>query len=176
MAKKVLLLTKQELRKMVIEELRKLRKMRVSLSEEGLRDYFSKMFNDLLDEYDVEGLVVWSRYGFETIFNEGSFGLFVQTMFNKRSFSELLDQKFLKSVGIREEYSLMERLAMRFGLVGMDEVVRKCKEEDKRSSDDVWCVYSEKGRLLGRAKTKKEALKRLKQVEYFKKRKAKEGK
>jgi hypothetical protein len=71
---------------------------------------------------------------------------------------------------------LLERLAMRFGLVGMDEVVRKCKEKDKRSADDVWCVYSEKGRLLGRAKTKEDALKRLGQVEYFKKKRAKEGK
>jgi hypothetical protein len=175
MARKVLLLTKSELRKMVVEELKKLRALRIDLSEEGLRNYFSRMFNDLLDEYGVEGLVVWSRYGFETIFNEGTFVLFVQNVFNKRSFSDLLDQKFLRSIGIREGYSLMERLAMRFGLVGMDEVIKKCRKEDKRSADDVWCVYSEKGRLLGRAKTKKEALKRLRQVEYFK-RKAKEGK
>ena len=48
------------------------------------------------------------------------------------------------------------------------EVIRKCKDKDKRSADDVWCVYSEKGRLLGRYKTKKEAEKRLRQVEYFK--------
>lgn len=47
-------------------------------------------------------------------------------------------------------------------------VVRKCKEADRRSSDDVWCVYSEKGKLLGRYKTKEEAEKRLRQVEYFK--------
>lgn len=50
-------------------------------------------------------------------------------------------------------------------------VVRKCKEEDKRSADDVWCVYSEKGRLLGRYRTKEEAEKRLRQVEYFKRKK-----
>jgi len=64
--------------------------------------------------------------------------------------------------------ALLERLAVRFGLVKMDEVIRKCRKEDKRSADDVWCVYSEKGRLLGRYKTKKEAEKRLRQIEYFK--------
>jgi len=42
------------------------------------------------------------------------------------------------------------------------------RKEDKRSADDVWCVYSEKGRLLGRYKTKKEAEKRLRQIEFFK--------
>jgi hypothetical protein len=47
-------------------------------------------------------------------------------------------------------------------------VIKNCKKEDKRSSDDVWCVYSEKGRLLGRYSTKEDAEKRLKQVEYFK--------
>jgi len=71
--------------------------------------------------------------------------------------------------------TLLERLAVRFGLVRLDEVIKKCRKEDKRSADDVWCVYSEKGRLLGRYKTKKEAEKRLRQVEYFK-RKKKEGK
>jgi len=35
---------------------------------------------------------------------------------------------------------LLERLAMRFGLMRLDEVVRKCRKEDKRTSDDVWCV------------------------------------
>jgi hypothetical protein len=63
---------------------------------------------------------------------------------------------------------LLERLAVRFGLMRMDEVIRKCRKEDKRSADDVWCVYSEKGKLLGRYRTKKEAEKRLRQVEYFK--------
>ena len=50
----------------------------------------------------------------------------------------------------------------------LNEVIRKCRPEDKRSADDVWCVYSEKGRLMGRYKTKKEAEKRLRQIEYFK--------
>jgi len=68
----------------------------------------------------------------------------------------------------KEFVSLIERLAVRFGLKGIDEVVKKCRKEDKRSADDVWCVYSEKGRLLGRAKTKEDAMKRLRQVEYFK--------
>jgi len=56
----------------------------------------------------------------------------------------------------------------------LNEVIRKCRKEDKRSADDVWCVYSEKGKLLGRYKTKKEAEKRLRQIEYFKHKK-KEG-
>ena len=56
----------------------------------------------------------------------------------------------------------------------LNEVVKKCRKEDKRSADDVWCVYSEKGRLMGRYKTKKEAEKRLRQIEYFKHKK-KEG-
>jgi hypothetical protein len=72
--------------------------------------------------------------------------------------------------------TLLERLAVRFGLIKLDEVIRKCKPEDKRSADDVWCVYSEKGRLLGRYKYKKEAEKRLKQIEYFKHRKKKGSK
>jgi len=73
--------------------------------------------------------------------------------------------------------SFLERLAMRFGFEKrrVDEVVRKCKERDKRSVDDVWCVYSEKGRLLGRAKTKEDAMKRLRQVEFFKRKKGKKG-
>ncbi len=74
--------------------------------------------------------------------------------------------------------SFLERLAIRFGLGGrrgIDEVVRKCKEEDKRSVDDVWCVYSEKGRLLGRAKTKEDAMERLRQVEFFKGKGKKKG-
>jgi hypothetical protein len=66
---------------------------------------------------------------------------------------------------------LLERLALRFGLERIDEVVKKCRKEDKRSADDVWCVYSKKGRLLGRAKTKEDAMKRLRQVEYFKRKK-----
>jgi len=72
--------------------------------------------------------------------------------------------------------TLLERLAVRFGLVRLDEVIKKCRKEDKRSADDVWCVYSEKGRLLGRYKTKKEAEKRLRQVEYFKHKRKKKGK
>jgi hypothetical protein len=72
--------------------------------------------------------------------------------------------------------TLLERLAVRFGLVRLDEVIKKCRKEDKRSADDVWCVYSEKGRLLGRYKTKKEAEKRLRQIEYFKHKAKKEGK
>ena len=72
--------------------------------------------------------------------------------------------------------TLLERLAVRFGLVRLDEVIKKCRKEDKRSADDMWCVYSEKGRLLGRYKTKKEAEKRLRQVEYFKHKRKKKGK
>jgi len=64
--------------------------------------------------------------------------------------------------------TLLERLALRFGMKDLNEVIRKCKPEDKRSSDDVWCVYSEKGKLMGRYKTKREAVRRLRQIEYFK--------
>jgi hypothetical protein len=170
MAKRVLALTKREIRDIVVEELQRLRKRGIELSEEELEKYFAEVFRDLLDEYDVEGLVVRSRYGVEFIFSEGIFGLYVQRLFGKRKFSDLLDSKFLKSMGVMEGYSLSERLAMRFGLVSMDEVIRKCRKEDKRSADDVWCVYSKKGKLLGRAKTKEGALRRLRQVEYFKKR------
>jgi len=173
--KKILLMSVKELAKIVIGELRKLKSAGVEFSEEELRDYFGKVFRELLDEHNVEGLAVQSKYGVEFIYTEGSFGFYIQKMYGKRRFLDLLDPRFLRSMGIREGYSLVERLAMRFGFVGMNEVVRKCKEEDKRSADDVWCVYSEKGRLLGRARTKKDALKRLRQVEYFK-RKAKEGK
>jgi hypothetical protein len=130
----------------------------------------------LLDEHGVEGLAVQSKYGVEFIYTEGSFGFYVQNMYGKRKFSDLLDPRFLRSMGVNEDYSFVERLAMRFGLLEMDEVVRKCKEKDKRSANDVWCVYSERGRLLGRAKTKEDALKRLRQVEYFKKKRVKEGK
>jgi len=55
-------------------------------------------------------------------------------------------------------------------------MIRKCKEKDKRSADDVWCVYSEKGRLLGRFRTKDEAEEHLRRVEYFKHKKEKENK
>jgi hypothetical protein len=56
-------------------------------------------------------------------------------------------------------------------------MIRKCKEKDKRSADDVWCVYSEKGdRLLGRYKRKEDAENRLRQIEFFKHKKAREGK
>jgi hypothetical protein len=72
--------------------------------------------------------------------------------------------------------TLLERLAVKFGLIKLDEVIRKCKPEDKRSSEDVWCVYSEKGKLLGRYKYKKEAERRLRQIEYFKHKAKKEGK
>jgi len=48
-------------------------------------------------------------------------------------------------------------------------MIRKCKKKDKRSSDDVWCVYSKKGdRLLGRYRSREDAEERLRQVEYFK--------
>jgi hypothetical protein len=60
---------------------------------------------------------------------------------------------------------LIERISRRLGL---NEVIKKCKKADKRSQDDVWCVYSEKGKLMGRYRTKEEAEKRLKQIEYFK--------
>jgi hypothetical protein len=51
-------------------------------------------------------------------------------------------------------------------------IVKKCKEEDKESAEDKWCVYSEKGKLLGRYLTKEQAEKRLRQVEYFKHKKS----
>jgi len=54
------------------------------------------------------------------------------------------------------------------GFITKVAVVRKCNKEDKEGSDDVWCVYSEGGKLLGRYKTKAEAQERLRQVEYFK--------
>jgi hypothetical protein len=167
--KKILLMSVKDLGEIVRGELRKLKKAGVEFSEEELKGYFGKVFRNLLDEHGVGGLAIQSRYGVEFIYTEGSFGFYVQNMYGKRKFSDLLDPKFLKSMGIRESYGLIERLAMRFGLMGMDEVIRKCRKEDKRSADDVWCVYSEKGRLLGRAKTKEGALKRLRQVEYFKK-------
>ena len=47
-------------------------------------------------------------------------------------------------------------------------VIQKCKEKDKESAKDVWCVYSEKGKLMGRYKTEAEANKRLQQIHYFK--------
>lgn len=34
--------------------------------------------------------------------------------------------------------------------------------------DNKWLVYSEKGKILGSYRTKSEAKKRLKQIEYFK--------
>ena len=56
-------------------------------------------------------------------------------------------------------------------------MIKKCREKDKRSAGDVWCVYSKDGnRLLGRYKDKEEAEKRLRQVEYFKHKKQREGK
>jgi hypothetical protein len=170
MAKKVLYLSRKELIKLVIEELRRLKRVG-ELSEEDLKEHFRHVYRDLLIEYDVEGLVVRGvrLYNIEFIFDENSFLWYVPKLFGRLRFSDLLDLSFVKSVRVEEGYSLMERLAMRFGLVGMDEVIRKCKKEDKRSADDVWCVYSKKGRLLGRAKTKEDALKRLRQVEYFKK-------
>jgi len=166
--KKALLMSSKELAKIVIRELRKLKGRGVEFSEEELGEYFGRVFRDLLDEYGVEGLVVEDKYGVEFIFSGGSFGLYVQRMFGKKKFSDLLDSKFLKSMGVMEGYSLSERLSVRFGLVSMDEVIKKCREEDERSADDVWCVYSEKGKLLGSYKTKKEAEKRLRQIEYFK--------
>jgi hypothetical protein len=56
-------------------------------------------------------------------------------------------------------------------------MIKKCRERDKKSAGDVWCVYSNKGdRLLGRYRTKKEAEDRLRQVEFFKHKKQGEGK
>ena len=66
--------------------------------------------------------------------------------------------EMLQAMGRKKKKSCFEKVS----------VVRKCKEEDKESSEDVWCVYSEKGKLLGRYSTKEEAEKRLRQVEYFK--------
>lgn len=57
----------------------------------------------------------------------------------------------------------------RFSSVYKYAVIKQCKEEDKETADDKFCVYSEKGKLLGRYKTKEEAEKRLQQVEYWKK-------
>jgi len=173
---KVLYLTSKELGLMVIDELKKLKREGVS-TEEELQEYFSEMFRGLLDEYGVKGLVVKGRLQLdvEFIFNEASFISRVRRLFGQKDLKGLLDLKLTKyeSVGRLGIFNFMERLALRFGLEKMDEVVRKCREEDKRSSDDVWCVYSEKGKLLGRAKTKKDAMKRLRQVEYFKR--AKKG-
>lgn len=47
-------------------------------------------------------------------------------------------------------------------------VVQNCKEKDKDTADDVWCVYAESGRCMGRYKTKGEAEERLAQVKMFK--------
>jgi hypothetical protein len=56
-------------------------------------------------------------------------------------------------------------------------MIKKCREKDKRSAGDVWCVYSKDGdRLLGRYRTKKEAENRLRQIEFFKRKKQGEGK
>jgi hypothetical protein len=174
MAKKILCLQKGELIKLVIDELKKLRQVK-ELSEEDLEEHFRQMYWDLLDAYGVEGLVVRGMrvYSTEFIFNESSFLWLIPRLFGKRNFRDLLSIRIERKV--KEGYSFMERLAMRFGLMGLDEVVKRCRKEDKRSADDVWCVYSKKGRLLGRAKTKEDALKRLRQVEYFKRVKAKEG-
>jgi hypothetical protein len=43
-------------------------------------------------------------------------------MYGKRKFSDLLDSRFLRSMGVKEDYSFVERLAKRFGL-GMSEGV-----------------------------------------------------
>lgn len=45
--------------------------------------------------------------------------------------------------------------------------VKPCKESDKGSSDDVWCVYAESGKLLGKYKLKSEAIERLEQIQRF---------
>lgn len=47
-------------------------------------------------------------------------------------------------------------------------IVQKCKEKDKDTAEDIWCVYAESGKLMGRYKTKEEAEKRLSQIEYWK--------
>ena len=168
MAAKVLYLTAKELALMVIDELKKLKGLGVS-TEEELREYFSDMFSRLLDEYGVKGLVVKGRLqsDIEFIFTVPSFISRVVRLFGKRSLLELLGMRLTKDENAGR-LSFLRRLAMRFGLMRVDEVVKKCNKEDKRSSDDVWCVYSEGGRLLGRAKTKEDAMKRLRQVEYFK--------
>ncbi len=54
------------------------------------------------------------------------------------------------------------------GLLEKHAVVQKCKEKDKDTAADVYCVYAESGRLMGRYKTKEEAEDRLKQIEMFK--------
>jgi sugar-specific transcriptional regulator TrmB len=171
MAVKVLYLTAKELGLIVLEELRVLKRLGVT-TEEELREYFSEMFRELLDEYGVDGLVVKGRLQSDVdfIFNEGSFILRIERLFGKRGLVDLLNIKLSKDEGVERGrgFSFLERLAMRFGMGRMDEVIRKCRKKDKRSADDVWCVYSEKGRLLGRAKTKEDALRRLRQVEYFK--------
>jgi hypothetical protein len=174
-AKKILYLQRKELIKLVIEELKRLRRVG-ELSEEDLREHFKQVYRDLLDEYGVEGLVVRGTrvYNIEFIFDENSFLWFIPKLFGRLRFKDLLDVGIVREV--KEGYSFTERLAMRFGLMGVDEVIKKCRKEDKKSADDIWCVYSKKGRLLGRAKTKDVALKRLRQVEYFKKVKAKRGK
>ncbi len=47
--------------------------------------------------------------------------------------------------------------------------VARCHKKDKKSAEDVWCVYSEDwSKLLGRYKTEEAAKKRLQQIEYFK--------
>ncbi len=55
-------------------------------------------------------------------------------------------------------------------MVRIDEVIRKCRKEDVEDPEKhVWCVYSHRtGRLLGRYRTKAEAERRLRQIEYFK--------
>jgi hypothetical protein len=174
MPAKVLYLTSKELGLMVIDELKKLKREGVS-TEEELKEYFSEMFRRLLDEYGVKGLVVKGRLqsDVEFIFNEASFISRVRRLFGQKDLVGLLDVRLTKyeSVGRLGSFNLMERLAVRFGSGRVDEVMKKCRKEDKRSSDDVWCVYSKKGKLLGRARTKEDALKRLRQVEYFKRRK-----
>jgi len=178
MPKKILYLQRKELARLIINELKKLKKVE-ELSEGDLKEHFRQMYWMLLDEYGVEGIVVKGirAYNTEFIFNEDSFLWYVPKLFGKQRFQDLLGISVVgegKAVSNRRGLSLIERLAVRFGLGRMDEVVKKCRKKDKKSSDDVWCVYSEKGRLLGKAKTKEDAMKRLRQVEYFK-RKAKKG-
>jgi len=179
MPAKVLYLTAKELGLMVIDELKKLKRLGVS-TEEELREYFGEVYRRLLDEYGVKGLVVKGRsqMDVEFIFNEASFISRVRRLFGQKDLVGLLDVRLTKYESVRRvgSFNLIERLAVRFGLGEMDEVVKKCRKEDKRSADDVWCVYSKSGKLLGRAKTKEDAIKRLRQVEYFKRKAKKDSK
>ncbi|MEM5861338.1 MAG: hypothetical protein QXJ20_03000, partial [Candidatus Aenigmatarchaeota archaeon] len=128
----------------------------------------------LCDICKAEDKVVIARFDARIAFSEGAWGYLCREHFENYSYGKLsfgygqllitkeeAEELADKYYFIRRKLSSLEKLA----------VVRRCKEKDKRSADDVWCVYSEKGRLLGRYRTKEEAEKRLRQVEYFKRKK-----